>query len=66
MIAWTCNSFFLDYDWAVQNNKLMTALACYKTGHLTALSGRQGAQRVAARIASFGIFLAMIAEWIQC
>ena len=57
MIAWTYNSFFLAFEWAVHNNELMTALTCHKTGHLTALSDRQGARTVAGRTASFGFFL---------
>ena len=59
MIALICNSFFLASDWAVQNNELMTTLTCHKIGHLTTLSGRQGARRVADRTASFGILLVM-------
>ena len=66
MIAWICNSFFLASDWAVQNNELMTALTCYKMGHLTSLIGCPGARRVAGRTAYFGILLAMIADGSPC
>ena len=50
MIVWTCNSFFIASDWAIQNNELMTALTCRQTGHT----------------ACFGIFLAMIADGSTC
>ena len=66
MIAWTCNSFLFASDWAVQNNELMTVLTCHKTGHLTALSDRQGTQKVAGSTASFGILLAMIVDGSSC
>ena len=66
MIHWTCNSFFLASDWDIQNNELMTALTCHKTGHLTVLSGHQGPQKVAGRAASFGILLLMIIDGSTC
>ena len=66
MIAWTCNSFFIASDWAVKNNELMTAITCHKTGHLTALSGRQEVRRVAGRATSFGILLVMITDGSTC
>ena len=66
MITWTCNSFFIEYDWAVQNNELMTALTCHETGHLTSLIGCLGAQRIAGRTTSFGTHLAMIAVGSTC
>ena len=47
-------------------NELMTALTCHKMVHLTALSGRQGARRVAGRTTSFGMLLAIIADGSTC
>ena len=66
MIAWTCKSFFLESDWAIQNNELMTALTCHETGHLTLLIGCPGAQKVAGHTASFEILFAIIADGSTC
>ena len=62
IIVLVCNPHFLDFDWAVNDNRQLTTLICHKNRSLTVLIGHRSAQSVtgyAAVDTSFGPVIAL-------